>query len=62
MIIPVGLLPICGSSIFIAQLVEHCRANVEPIGPNLLEVPAKIIFGLNFAIAEIAITTVALLG
>ena len=34
--------------VFIAQLVEHCRANVEAMGSNPIEA-LKIFFGLKFA-------------
>ena len=42
--------------LFIAQLVEHCSANTEAMGSNPVEA-LKILFGLKFAIAYIAITT-----
>ena len=41
--------------VFIARLVEHCSANAEATGSNLVE--ALKFFGLKFAIAKIAITT-----
>ena len=36
--------------VFIAQLVEHCSANAEAMGSNLVEA-LKLFFGLKFAIA-----------
>ena len=40
--------------VFIAQLAEHCCANAEAMGSNLVEA-LKNFFGLKFA--QVAITT-----
>ena len=45
--------------VFVAQLVEHCSANVEATGSNPVEVPKS--FSGQFAIALIVITTATII-
>ena len=47
-------LPASSVWVFIAQLVEHCSANAEATGSNLVEAPKNFYPGY-FAIAKIAI-------
>ena len=36
--------PACNVWVFIAQMVEHCSANTEAMGLNLVEVPKKRVY------------------